>query len=98
MTLMALAVFPVKNATVPMKVKFMLLVPLSHLNADHGNTFFFLMLLFLGALPEHFETGKNYYFPLKNEGGTTYQLKFLDYTYLEDTYISVFSSHLKVKS
>lgn len=35
MTLMVLAVFPVKNATVPMKVKLMLLVPPSHLNADH---------------------------------------------------------------
>lgn len=37
MTLMVLAVFPVRNAIVPMKAKLMLLVPPSHLNADHGN-------------------------------------------------------------
>lgn len=37
MTLMVLAAFPVMNVTVPMKVKLMLLVLPSHLNADHGN-------------------------------------------------------------
>lgn len=37
MMLMVLAAFPAENATVPMKVKLMLLVPPSHLNADHGN-------------------------------------------------------------
>lgn len=66
MTLTVLAVFPVKNATVHMKVKFMLLVPLSHLNADHGNISF-SYFFFLDAVPEHFETGKNYYFLFKNE-------------------------------
>lgn len=39
MMLMVLAAFPAENATVPMKVKLMLLVPPSHLNADHGNIF-----------------------------------------------------------
>lgn len=35
MMLMVPAAFPAENATVPMKVKLMLLVPPSHLNADH---------------------------------------------------------------
>lgn len=35
MILMVLAAFPVKNVIVPTKVKLMLLVPPSHLNADH---------------------------------------------------------------
>lgn len=44
MTLMVLAAFPVENATVPMKVKLMLLEPPSHLNADHGNIFSHLLV------------------------------------------------------
>lgn len=50
MTLMVLAVFPVRNAIVPMKAKLMLLVPPSHLNADHGNIAPF-SYFFLGVLP-----------------------------------------------
>lgn len=47
MMLMVLAAFLAENATVPMKVKLMLLVPPSHLNADHGNIFSHF-LVFLG--------------------------------------------------
>lgn len=39
MMLMVPAAFPAENATVPMKMKLMLLVPPSPLNADHGNIF-----------------------------------------------------------
>lgn len=48
MMLMVLAAFPAENVTVPMKVKLMLLVPPSHLTADHGNILSqFLVFLFL---------------------------------------------------
>lgn len=49
MTLMVLAVFPVRNATVHMKAKLMLLVPPSHLNADHGNIVPFSYFFFRGV-------------------------------------------------
>lgn len=54
MMLMVLAAFPAENVTVPMKVKLMLLVPPSHLTADHGNILSqFLMFLVFCGLAEY---------------------------------------------
>lgn len=54
MMLMVLAAFPAENVTVPMKVKLMLLVPPSHLTADHGNILSqFLVFLFFCGLAEY---------------------------------------------